>query len=202
MEHFLNLPPEKRDNIINAALYLFGRSGYKKTSAADIAAKAGISKPMIFHYFGSKKNLYLYLIDFCGNVVSSGVLDRIDKNEKDFFGRIRLSAEIKLSVIGEYPDMLSFMESMFFETDPDVENEIKKILTLSGSRFDFQQFFEGVDYSRFKDGINPALVTKTLIYFVEGIMNETPRGQKVDIDALMREFDECLGLFRNNFYKE
>jgi len=200
LEHFLHLPEEKRNKIIGAALCLFGKNGYKKTSAADIASAAGISKPMVFHYFGSKKNLYLYLLEVCGNVMASGVMSRLDKDETDFFRRIRLASEIKVSLLGEHPGLQAFMESMFYETDPEVEPEIRNVMARRSEEYDLRKFFEGVDYSRFKKGVSPALVTKLLVYFSEGCVRETPQGEDLDIDALMKEFDECLELFRNNFY--
>ena len=51
LEKFLSLPIDKQDIIVNAALTCFGINGYKKTSISDIAAAAGISKALIFHYF-------------------------------------------------------------------------------------------------------------------------------------------------------
>lgn len=62
MEKFLNLPVEKQNIIIDAALKNFAVHGYKKTSISDIASSAGISKAMVFHYFGTKKELYVYLV--------------------------------------------------------------------------------------------------------------------------------------------
>lgn len=56
MEKFLSLPMEKRNLIIDAALKSFGLHGYKKASISDIASSAGISKAMMFHYFGTKKS--------------------------------------------------------------------------------------------------------------------------------------------------
>jgi len=200
LKHFFNLPSEKQQNIINAALSSFGRNGYKKTSAADIAATAGISKAMVFYYFGSKKKLYLYLVEFCAEAISGGVMSRLDKGETEFFKRIRIISEIKLKVISEYPGMMSFMECMFFETDPEVESEIKKFMSVSELNFNVQPYFEGIDFSRFKEGVDPMLVTKLLLYFTTGRMNEMPKGQRVDMELIMREFDECLALFRNNLY--
>jgi AcrR family transcriptional regulator len=201
LEHFLHLPPEKQHRIIDAALCSFGKNGYKKASAADIAAAAGISKPMVFHYFGSKKNLYLYLLNFCGNKLAGGVMSKFDKSETDFFKVIRHASEIKASLLKEYPDIMLFIESMYFEADPEVEPEIKKVMLRGKGEYDIGQFFENVDYSRFKEGVNPALVMKLLVYFSEGVARQNPRGQRLDIEKLMCEFDECLELFKENFYR-
>jgi AcrR family transcriptional regulator len=202
LEHFLHLPEEKQHRIIDAALCAFGRNGYRKASVADIAAAAGISKPMVFHYFGCKKSLYLYMMEFCGKKLESGVSARFDNSERDFFVAVRKASEIKAALLKEYPDIMLFIESMFFETDPEVEADVKRVLQRGKGTYDTGKFFGNIDYSRFKDGVNPMLVMKLLIYFSEGTVRATPRGQPPDIDALMKEFDECLSLFKNNFYKQ
>ncbi|KAF0194466.1 MAG: hypothetical protein FD169_1787 [Bacillota bacterium] len=64
MEKLMSLPVEKKIIFINAGLTAFSRCGYRKCSVSDIAALAGVAKSMIFHYFGTKKNMYFYLIEF------------------------------------------------------------------------------------------------------------------------------------------
>ena len=60
-EKFFTLSPEKQARITNAALEVFARNDYKHASTDDIAAKAGISKGLLFYYFRNKQSLYLYL---------------------------------------------------------------------------------------------------------------------------------------------
>ena len=50
---------EREVQIVDAACRVFGQSGYAATSVADVAEAAGISKPLIYHYFGSKEGLYV-----------------------------------------------------------------------------------------------------------------------------------------------
>ncbi len=73
---------------------LFGAVGYKKASVADIAEAAGISNAVVFYYFGSKKLLYLYLIELAGNVLKTEIDNRFDKSVTDFFDEISLASEI------------------------------------------------------------------------------------------------------------
>ncbi|MGJ0558406.1 TetR/AcrR family transcriptional regulator [Methylocystis sp.] len=49
---------DREAQIIDVACRVFGESGYAGTSVADIADAAGISKPLIYNYFGSKDGLY------------------------------------------------------------------------------------------------------------------------------------------------
>lgn len=48
---------QTRQQILDAAFDLFAREGFSKTSIAAIAQKAGVSKGLIYHYFGSKKEM-------------------------------------------------------------------------------------------------------------------------------------------------
>ena len=47
-EKFHQLPEEKQLAIFNAAMEVFAQNDYKRASTDDIAAKAGISKGMLF----------------------------------------------------------------------------------------------------------------------------------------------------------
>ena len=55
----------KRDKILEASLCEFAEYGYDKASTDRISEKAGVSKGLIFHYFGSKDNLYMIIINKC-----------------------------------------------------------------------------------------------------------------------------------------
>jgi TetR/AcrR family transcriptional regulator len=200
LEKFFNLPIEKQKIIIDAALKSFGTNGYKKTSVSDIAAAAGISKAMIFHYFGTKKALYLYLIDLCGTTLMNEIDEKFDYTVTDFFDRIKLSSNIEISVMKKHPAIPSFLTSMYFENDEEVKEEIKAILA-KGDGFRNKIAFEGMDYSKFKDGIDPKLVMKMLTWLIDGYANQLSSRAEIDYDVIFKEFDECMNLLKNNFYK-
>ncbi len=57
------LPPEaRRRAILDAAIRLFGRSGYSNISAAEIAHKAGVTPALVHHYFGPKRQIFLAIM--------------------------------------------------------------------------------------------------------------------------------------------
>lgn len=54
---------ERRVVILRAAGPLFARDGYAGTRLDDVAAAAGVSKPILYRHFDSKKALYVALLD-------------------------------------------------------------------------------------------------------------------------------------------
>jgi AcrR family transcriptional regulator len=53
---------ERRELIVEAAGRLFGERGYDGTRLDDIAAAAGVTKPILYRHFESKRDLYLALL--------------------------------------------------------------------------------------------------------------------------------------------
>lgn len=50
-------PADKRARLLAAARQLFCERGYAATTAAQVAARAGVSEGLLFHHFGSKRAL-------------------------------------------------------------------------------------------------------------------------------------------------
>jgi AcrR family transcriptional regulator len=61
--------PEREAQIIEAGCRLFGERGYLGTSVADVADAAGISKPLIYNYFGSKDGLHVACVKYASAVL-------------------------------------------------------------------------------------------------------------------------------------
>ena len=56
-------PPERRRLIVEAAGRLFGEHGYDGTRLDDIAAAAGVTKPVLYRHFAGKAALYTALLE-------------------------------------------------------------------------------------------------------------------------------------------
>jgi AcrR family transcriptional regulator len=69
--------PEREQQIVAVAIDEFATAGYASASMLAIARRAGISKPLIYQYFGSKDGLFLA----CLHAVSSGLLGRLEEAE-------------------------------------------------------------------------------------------------------------------------
>ena len=54
---------QRRQQLVAVALELFARRGYRATTMDDIAEAAGVTKPLLYQHFSSKRALYLELVD-------------------------------------------------------------------------------------------------------------------------------------------
>lgn len=54
---------ERERQMLDAAAEIFGEQGYAGANMDDIAARCGVTKPMIYNYFGSKKGLFMAVSD-------------------------------------------------------------------------------------------------------------------------------------------
>jgi AcrR family transcriptional regulator len=54
---------ERRLHLIETAIRLFSRGSYRGTTTADIARAAGVSEPILYRHFASKRDLYLAALD-------------------------------------------------------------------------------------------------------------------------------------------
>jgi TetR/AcrR family transcriptional regulator len=61
--------PSSPERILKSALTLFSEKGYDATSVREICAASGITKPTLYHFYGSKEGVYRALVD--------GTLDRL-----------------------------------------------------------------------------------------------------------------------------
>jgi len=55
--------PERRQAVLEAACGVFSQSSYRGATTAEIAREAGITEPILYRHFGSKRDLYLACLD-------------------------------------------------------------------------------------------------------------------------------------------
>jgi AcrR family transcriptional regulator len=54
---------ERRQQLLDVARSLFAEKGFDATSIEEIAARAGVSKPIVYEHFGGKEGVYAVVVD-------------------------------------------------------------------------------------------------------------------------------------------
>lgn len=199
MDKFNALPREKQARILEAGYQCFGKMGYKKASAQDIASAAGISKGMIFHYFGSKKGMYQFLIQSSFQEIFAAFHRGYDPGVTDFFDRILMLTNCKIECLKKHPSLLSFFISLYTETDPEVMEETRKIQNKAG-RFQADTLLGNQDIEKFKDPSYAQLSWKLLMRYGEGYT--TGAADVGRLEAWREEFTGCVRMLKQNLYKD
>lgn len=54
---------ERREQLVGIGRSLFATRGFEATTVEEIAARAGVSKPVVYEHFGGKEGLYAVVVD-------------------------------------------------------------------------------------------------------------------------------------------
>lgn len=199
-ERFFELSDERRQTILNGAMHAFARHGYRKTSTEDIAREAGVSKPLIFHYFGSKRELYLFLYGYARDTMYAGLAPLLDPETTDFFEIVRNAQDAKMRLLALHPDLMTFVTQCYLEEDPEVSSElgddIARLIAESSARF-----LGRVDGSKFRDSITVEQALNIVLWMAEGFMRLQPPEALEDMARLNDIYLAYLDVLKANFYR-
>src|SRR5215467_11343064 len=66
---------QRRESILKAATEVFAATGYRAGKVSDVAARVGVSEPVVFQNFGSKAALYAAVLDRVAGQVRAELQD-------------------------------------------------------------------------------------------------------------------------------
>ena len=200
-----------REDILNAAIEVFGCVGYSAASTNEIVKKAKVSKGLLFHHFSNKENLYmacqLHVID----QYTKFMVMHFDMSSADFFDRILSNLRIKMEFGRRNPEYLALINRAWFADGDEntltrkaaeeyvLKNMQKNVLT---------PFTEGLDTGLFKDGVDPGKVLAYTRMTLEASWVEYSKRHQNDVksmtddmDGYIAECEEIILLFRYGAYK-
>lgn len=200
-DKFFMLDKQKQDRMINAALKIFALRGYKLANTNDISAAASISKGLLFHYFGNKKKLYLYLYRHSVAFVKEQMRAQMDLSETDFFLLMMNAQQIKTNIMNSYPYIFSFLLKAYYEQDAAVVDDIASynVQTLDDNT---ALILQKADRSKFRDDVTLEQALKLVVWCAEGFMRTKLHQEHFDVEEMNREFLQCLQLLKRSFYKD
>ena len=103
---FYNVPRQKQQAILDAAIEEFARHGYHQASINRLVRGLGIAKGSIFQYFGSKQGLFDYVFTQAKEAVSEHLrFIREHTRDTDFFTRLSTIVASGLAFIREHPGL-------------------------------------------------------------------------------------------------
>jgi AcrR family transcriptional regulator len=84
-----------RERLLEAAMEVFAATGYHGATVDDIVAASGTSKGAFYHYFSSKQDVFITLVDMLANLVEAGAEAAI-AGETKALGKVEAALRVVL----------------------------------------------------------------------------------------------------------
>jgi len=113
---FFNLPEEKRQRIIEAAVDEFAEHPLRNASIARIIEKAGIPRGSFYQYFTDIKDLYKYILFIIGSEKMEYMYEIIEQmNELEVFQLFRMLYQAGIKFTNQHPKLAAIGSSIMKE---------------------------------------------------------------------------------------
>lgn len=157
---------KKKNEILSAALALFSKKGYLKTSLADIAEEVGITKGGIYHYIDRKEDL-LFLIH--KEMVDAFLVNfqEFSTSGNDPWSRLLGWIHVHMMLMQDYRSHIRvfFNELYNLEIQADFERIVKTRDEIFQMLYDIIK--DGMKTRQFRSDINPKILT----FLIFGMLN-------------------------------
>ncbi|WP_334110044.1 TetR/AcrR family transcriptional regulator [Anoxybacillus sp.] len=214
-EAFERQQEDKKKLIIRTAIEEFVQNGYEHASTDVITSRAGISKGLLFHYFKSKKNLYLYVVHYAKALLTEKTMEAVNELRcSDFFERIKQILLIKQRVFMKYPNETQLVIDAVANPPKVVKKEMEQLLAehyeTYAEDFQLQHIFlkDLLQKETLRDDVCAETVVRMTMLIVEQLSNKYMQLYKNKRynpihhgDLVMQELDEYVNIIKYGIYK-
>lgn len=193
-EKFFDLKKEKQDRMINAALKLFAENGYRRASTDEMVREAGISKGLLFHYFGSKLGLYEFVYDYSVKFLIMELSSALNSQETDFYVLRGQIERAKTSVMKNFPYVQLFL------CKASKEEDVEALAVTAEKRQQLQDLYDGI-YDRIDEssiaGGSTARMLCITDYTLNGLLEDLLRTNSFTAEGYQKE----AGIYLNELQR-
>jgi len=207
-QNFERSPIDQQQCILQACLKEFARHGYEQASTNTIVKQADIPKGTLFYFFGSKKHLYLYLVDYAVSRYVEHVSRSSEEPPSDLFERLLARGRLRMQFAVQEPLLYQFFFNAFLHTPAEIQSEIahRFVEYAATSR---KLLFEGLDRSKFRDDVNIEQAIDLTNLVLEGIFSRyvgqlsqgTPEEALVFVEQLSAQVQGYFDLLKRGLYR-
>src|SRR5438034_2324552 len=101
---------ERRQAVLGTACRVFSKSSYRGATTAEIAREAGITEPILYRHFGSKRDLYLACLDEAWRTLREVAEEAVRENPKGCLGAVAdmyMAKQAKIRLVDLWVQALS-----------------------------------------------------------------------------------------------
>jgi len=177
---------QRREEILNAALLVFARHGYRAGSMREVARVSGMSLSTLTHHFSAKEELLLALLE---------------RRDADSPGQRTGTHDLVADVLAQagwnetVPELIALYTVLSAESvtegHPGREYFIERFMTV---RHGFQEEFEKLrDAGRLRPGVDPRLAAGAITALWDGIQLQwLLQPSEIDVSSYLRAFLDLI----------
>lgn len=195
-EKFFDLKKEKQDRMLNAALKIFALHGYRHASTDDMVKEAGISKGLLFHYFGSKAGLYEFIYGYSVKYMLMELTGAVSLKETDFFTLRGQIEKARYTMLKNFPYMALFLK----RARREASEEVRELIVENRQAYEtaYAAIYERADFSG-KSGVPLQELKAIMDYTLDGILEEAMAQPDFTAEAYYKEALHYLDVLRGGF---
>ncbi len=187
-QKFFDTSSEKQDRIISAAVKEFALYGYENASTNRIVADAGISKGILFHYFGNKQNLFEFIAEYVALVLIDDYYKKINMSQTDFFDQLQSMLMLRFEITEYYPHVFLFYDKMKL----DSSEQVKPFLS-NFTEHSFFEPFKRCDRSFFMPGADFDSIVRYTHWIIDGFITDC---SAMDFETKERAVTKFITIYR------
>jgi AcrR family transcriptional regulator len=127
-----NLPAQKRERVLDAAMAEFGARGFSSASLNVVAREAGVAKGSLFAYFEDKLDLYAHVCEACSLRVREAMIaalhQRASEVGEQLFPLLRAVLVDWVEYFAGHPLERGVTLAMNFEMDPEIRPTVRAVV--------------------------------------------------------------------------
>lgn len=200
---------EKQEKILQASVEEFAHYGYEKASTNRIIEKAKVSKGLLFHYFGNKRELYLQTLERCVVFFEKYLQKEMQYFSDDLTERIIELNAAKLKIATEEPLMQKMIKKAFLEMPPELKEDLEKWQVRLTQKY-LPLLFKGINETYFKEEIDKNKAIELIMIVVDALsakyikdyQDSQMKASHEDIlNAFIKELRVYLELIKTGIYQ-
>jgi AcrR family transcriptional regulator len=197
---------DARARILDAAEAELGARGFVTASTNAVAEAAGVAKGLVFHYFGSKTELFLAVLDRVTERVIESYLTHSEPWPADLFERLYAISMHKIRLFQRDRDAYRVLAML-----TDAPDELRDVLLARAGevrRRIWPKLLAGVDTSCLRPGVSLDAALETIVLLGEGLerriiaqVRELPDHGASQMESILRDVWKHYERLRDGLYR-
>src|SRR5512143_1405243 len=165
---FRQLPPDKQERVLDAALAEFADQGYRAASLNRVVAQAGIAKGSLYQYFPNKEGIFRYIFEQAlGRVRRTLMAVKDETKEENLFTRLEKSLAAGVHFLRDHPRIYGLYLKIQYDKNVPFREEF-----LAAVRRHAAEYFSSlVRRAQARGELRPGLPAETVLFLLDAVFD-------------------------------